>query len=289
MEDLIIDVSCTKPYHSAFFHRLVDCFLPSFCAFSRRQLSRPTLVVVPHYLLDMYKYFTDDTGDNLRIVSYADERRASFCLNISASHTVDIVYPEWNMPVDGQRMCLTDIANAVEHRNGRPSEPHDMHVTLIYRTCRKPRCFKDATTILGRFASELGLPGKMYFGNETFQETVSLFYDSRVVVGYHGAGFANTIFCRNETIVLEFTTFHDLNGTKLWRTNEGVAQKHKGLKWIKHTIDIDHLTDLDKLLNATDKDKYIKSLRYVALTGSDMHNSIERVKMELRSNNQTSF
>ena len=113
-----------------------------------------------------------------------------------------------------------------------------------------------------------------------------MFYNAKVVVGYHGAGFANTIFCRAGTVILEYTTFHDMDATQMWRSNEEIAKVHVGLIWLKHTLDVDHLVDLDKLTNATDKDHYIKGSRYVHVTGSDLYNSVERVKRECKTNDE---
>jgi hypothetical protein len=134
------------------------------------------------------------------------------------------------------------------------------------------------------------MPGKIYYGNESFAETVQIFAQSRVVVGYHGAGLANTLFCSSGTIVLEYTTFHDMNATKLWRSNEkGIAGKHGHLKWLKHTIDVDRLANMTDLRSSTDVDHYIKGLRYVELTGSTLFNSVQRVKEELERAELTSL
>jgi hypothetical protein len=99
-----------------------------------------------------------------------------------------------------------------------------------------------------------------------------------VVVGYHGAGLANALFSPPNTVVVEYTTFLDINETQLWRTNQKIAQLHGKLLWLKHTIDIDRLTSLSKLANTTNPDHYIKDLTSVEVPGSALFNSIERVK-----------
>lgn len=38
------------------------------------------------------------------------------------------------------------------------------------------------------------MPGVLYYGNESFKETVEIFANVREIVGYHGAGLANGIF-----------------------------------------------------------------------------------------------
>ena len=37
----------------------------------------------------------------------------------------------------------------------------------------------------------------------SFCEQVALFYNAKEVIGLHGAGFANTIFCKHETKIIE--------------------------------------------------------------------------------------
>jgi hypothetical protein len=130
------------------------------------------------------------------------------------------------------------------------------------------------------------MSGVLFYGNETFKETIEIFADAQVVVGYHGVGLANAIFSPWGAIVLEYTTFQDMNATRPWRSNSAVAKMHGGLTWLRHAIDIDRLTDLDTLANSTDTDHFIKDLRDVTLTGATMYNSIERIKQELDRANE---
>lgn len=89
-----------------------------------------------------------------------------------------------------------------------------------------------------------------------------MFAHSQVVVGYHGAGLANALFCPSDA-------------SKMWRSNERIKPYHGSLTWLKHTIDVDRLTPLSKLANNSDVDHYIKDLRDVEVTGSTLYNSIE--------------
>jgi hypothetical protein len=102
-----------------------------------------------------------------------------------------------------------------------------------------------------------------------------MFAHSQVVVGYHGAGLANALFCPSDA------SFYDMDASKMWRSNERIKPYHGSLTWLKHTIDVDRLTPLPKLANNSDVDHYIKDLRDVEVTGSTLYNSIETVKKEL--------
>lgn len=159
------------------------------------------------------------------------------------------------------------------------------HITIIHRNCSGNignRCFRDVHHILGEFTKEVHLPGKIYFGNESFEDTVKIFANSRIVVGFHGAGFINTLFSPPGTVVLEYTTFLDMNATQFWRSNEAIVGTiHGELNWIRHTIDVDRLTSLEILANSSDKSHYIKHIQYINITGSELHNSIKRAKAAL--------
>jgi capsular polysaccharide biosynthesis protein len=56
----------------------------------------------------------------------------------------------------------------------------------------------DAFLAVERFGFKL-----IYLEDLQFEEQVSLFYGAQVVVGLHGAGFSNIIFCRDKISVVE--------------------------------------------------------------------------------------
>jgi hypothetical protein len=95
------------------------------------------------------------------------------------------------------------------------------------RDVKNIREFKQITTaVLGPSVEIIN-----FYGNESVKDTFRLFQSAQVVVGYHGAGLANTAFCKNDTLVIEISLFMDLNMTKHWRTNSEVGILNKGLTW----------------------------------------------------------
>eukprot|EP00539_Tryblionella_compressa_P018920 CAMPEP_0178858228 /NCGR_PEP_ID=MMETSP0747-20121128/552_1 /TAXON_ID=913974 /ORGANISM="Nitzschia punctata, Strain CCMP561" /LENGTH=100 /DNA_ID=CAMNT_0020524509 /DNA_START=110 /DNA_END=412 /DNA_ORIENTATION=+ len=50
------------------------------------------------------------------------------------------------------------------------------------------------------------MPVKLFTGSETFNETQHLFANAKIVIGPHGAGLANLVFCKIGTPVVEFIT-----------------------------------------------------------------------------------
>ena len=74
-------------------------------------------------------------------------------------------------------------------------------------------------------------PVRVFYGeNETLAETVRLFQDARVVVGYHGAGFANVLFQRTApACAVEIVAAYE--DGQPWRTNEELVRFNANLKW----------------------------------------------------------
>ncbi|KAI8100436.1 hypothetical protein M9435_006920 [Picochlorum sp. BPE23] len=67
---------------------------------------------------------------------------------------------------------------------------------------------------------------KTFSGNETFEDNRELFQRARVVVGPHGAGMVNLVFCKEGTPVIEFTVHSLLN-----RPWQAMGAQSFGLKW----------------------------------------------------------
>ena len=92
------------------------------------------------------------------------------------------------------------------------------------------RFTKGAQRALVAALKPLGSVRVFYGENETLAETVRLFQDARVVVGYHGAGFANALFQRAApACAVEIVAAYD--DGRPWRTNEELVRFNAGLTW----------------------------------------------------------
>ena len=92
------------------------------------------------------------------------------------------------------------------------------------------RFTKAAQRALVAALKPLGSVRVFYGENETLAETVRLFQDARVVVGYHGAGFANALFQRAApACAVEIVAAYD--DGRPWRTNEELVRFNAGLTW----------------------------------------------------------
>mmetsp|Transcript_53442 Transcript_53442/g.127152 ORF Transcript_53442/g.127152 Transcript_53442/m.127152 type:complete len:403 (+) Transcript_53442:333-1541(+) len=92
-------------------------------------------------------------------------------------------------------------------------------------------------------AASNGFALTIYRGDESLAQTIRLFHSAAVVVGYHGSGLLNTIFCKN-TLVMEVSTYlHPPQfSSRKWRTLKGlVAQWETPLQWLMVWVDHQNL------------------------------------------------
>ena len=102
---------------------------------------------------------------------------------------------------------------------------------------------------------------RIFWGeNETLAETVRLFQDARVVVGYHGAGFANVLFQRTApACAVEIVAAYE--DGQPWRTNEELVRFNAGLTW--RTVRL----GLAEVLAANQNEKRPAAERYPLVKG----------------------
>merc|ERR1719277_1609875 len=84
------------------------------------------------------------------------------------------------------------------------------HIILIqrensYRIFR-PAPLEDLTKSL---VSTTGLPVYLYMGRESVIDTIKLFSQANGIVGYHGAGWANSYFTAHPHCAQQISTFYD--------------------------------------------------------------------------------
>lgn len=161
--------------------------------------------------------------------------------------------------------CVRDVAyQAVSINSGSACDT----IVLVSRQVNRRRIL-DEDALFERLGAVVntGAHAAKYavraFGNETVDAMVRLFARACVVVGYHGAGLANTLFNPPGSMVVEVTTYgapyysapfgkqHPWRAQAvhmgIWRTNNDVVQ-HMGTRtvpvhvdWVIYMIELDHL------------------------------------------------
>lgn len=111
------------------------------------------------------------------------------------------------------------------------------------------------------------LPFKVFYGNETVEETVRLFSSAQVVIGFHGAAAANLVFLPPNAIVMEITVLVNMtyvdsfNVSRIyfggWRsfTNKNIILQNVPfpIEYLQYVIDpgfnFNNITNIDYYLH----------------------------------------
>jgi hypothetical protein len=114
------------------------------------------------------------------------------------------------------------------------------------------------------------LRGEIFWGTENLQETIKKFYEADIVIGFHGAGLVNVMFCKSNVLVVEISMLmHDvpddgksqLELKHIWRSNIVIGMLHGQLHWITFAMQVDNkIRNFKQIKNLTLNEKEIHSL-----------------------------
>ena len=260
------DLICMAKFGAAFFHQLIDCFMPLLPLIARLN-SASSRACINEFMHPVYRILAprielglcNSTGNAL-------ERKNQH--RIIASHAIQ-----------NGGAILDDLLS------GLPIRLHAFtctHVVLILRRNGSRRFKVDDERALIDTLQRNGMLVSIYDGGTSLLDTIALFRSADAVVGWHGAGMANVVFCRNGTKVIEITTYKDLNQTRSWRTDiKKVTAWRKYAKLVvrvpltrvllANRISIQRFPEMVPKrahTNASDVDHFIKHLQYAALTSN---------------------
>lgn len=265
----VYDASCQHRFRNSFFHRLLDCLLPSYPvieAFVDRVQSlprseHPTACIVLHTSTNSTPYTDivqpflpardtlnqsvvwDDAWLSRDATRNALDRDRPTCFQLAPAAQV-VRWTEFssNFKLRGcsaaetassDRMATVFAPSLADH----PLAPKPS-ILLIQRAEGSERYFQDFPDTLLYFQHRFPAADvAVYWGNESFPATARLFAAADVVVGYHGAGLANSLFLRKGALVIEVTTTlqyrresawlietsRDRRKRQIWRTNRQLA------------------------------------------------------------------
>ena len=181
---------CRSRYRKEYYHQIMDCLIPLLPMYLEANRTGSSLCVDQH----MKRWTNTLTGISSTCVGICDNRCKKQCPFTKTTHAM--------------LMSLTHETNERDY------------IIVISREGRT-RMILDEPALVSRL--EMIAPVKRYTGAESVTETMALFHNARAVVGYHGAGFGNTVFCKNGTRIVEVTTM--LGDGSLWRRNLGNTGK----------------------------------------------------------------
>ena len=279
----VISASCqTGMNPEAFYHRLLDCFVSEY-ADVRGLLQQNSSVCIVGlgtrcslyaalqvHRLAFHQLFE---GDN-----YCGAERSTFAYMKASKHELLSVRRK------GANMIIRDVFNSTTQKSTRTK------VVLVNRATTRnfesssfARLTDRVRSVLHDVAGEVSF----YFGNETDSETISIFSKADAIVMFHGAAAGNIIFTSPGTVLLELTTYTDTNSTKPWRTNSNtMLPVRPDLLWVIHHLNIEDITDeenIQKLNMASDKDRFVKSLKNIFLPDAQLNLIVEKLAYALQN------
>jgi hypothetical protein len=183
---------------------------------------------------------------------------------------------------------------SANHEHGPPPCAHN----LVFIARHGSRELSDS---VARFFGDKNpsLPLIFYHGNESFSETVRIFGNSQVIIGFHGAGHINAVFAPKSCVVVEITFFMPLRETNvdvklqpaIWRTNRpGLMKLNPNLTWIAHGVYFDDVestlipsTNISARTKPSRIDRVLKNVKQVKLAMDDVRSIQSEIDKALSS------
>ena len=279
----LVEFSCPYKYTNNYFHRIFDCFIGLIDVYTAANESihsdaSNTVLLIPedysNTVLELFDLVTPDRVQyNFKITKKSDCIIASEKAVIThASSTV--LWPDYfifpRLP-QSHPFYLNMVANTQKFLNiiqfykdrtffGKRAP------SVLYIKRQGTRQLTNIESLWRRILKNFPhMRGEIYWGTENVQETIKKFYEADIVIGFHGAGLVNVMFCKSNVLVVEISLLmHDvpddgksqLELKHLWRSNIVIGMLHGQLHWISFAMQVD-----DKIRNLNDKKcERIKSL-----------------------------
>ena len=300
----VLDLSCEAHARGAAYHRVRDCLVPNFDVVDAALGSRSrndTVLLVPPYLADFVDFLLPRTAGTVPLVPLPAQdmgacvRLAPGALVLHGAGSRAATPKALAARGDRLRALAYERAGVVANVSAAKREPR--RVLLIERGATARRDFRDAPALRATLAAGLGRGAvtSTYRGNESVANTVRLFADARVVVGFHGAGFINAAFCRRGAVVAELSFLLNESAAPIdlrpFRSNSvGVrAIAAPGVRWLVHALPAAaaHLPDAAELDAARerihDRDHTLKQASRIDVPPIDVFNLVSAVNTLLQA------
>lgn len=115
----------------------------------------------------------------------------------------------YHPPRHGMLSMRSRVLELVSEQQGLPERSSSvLYVSRALAVFRKVRGEPLLIEALRKLVGHQNL--QVHYGNESFVEQVRMFHRAQLVIGAHGSGLANTVFCRPGAVVLQFPLLPNL-------------------------------------------------------------------------------
>lgn len=252
----VIDLTCIYRHSSAIFHQTFDCIVNNFRLFllARDLKINNTVIITPQLerYIDFLKLMIPDRSEKL---IYFVPQMDTICFKLSNDSTVfytdtDVIWADYFKYFDFSsnhssvlRMkTTTEIFLAELHKMKLIEMSNAQTVLFIHRN--HTRKILNSDELLHKIAIAIPkLTIEHYYGEENLTETIVKFSRAAIVIGFHGAGLVNTLYCAKGATVIEISIAkrdaylkNSFSLRDLWRTNAVISSVHGQLNWMTYAI-----------------------------------------------------
>lgn len=254
--DAVVDLSCMYVWVAAVWHSFVDCAIPGFelyelaltpCLNGDPPAHNATLRCVTNRTVVLttrgQKRFVELLLRNATIATLVkihgpSDGDNSTCFILGPAAVVAHSNGASRLPGRAKRFRAAALRAVEQKQTPRPIGSQ-LRVIHIVRKPGESRSIQNQYNVTSALRACLPRAQHILFhGNGSFADAVRLFADASSVVGFHGAGFANTLFSPPSAAVIEFTVLQPDGYRGLWRTTEAVGDEREwDLLWVPLGID----------------------------------------------------
>lgn len=191
---VIVSLLTGTPGNNNYYHWLFDCLSRLWLSRSVIASYQPVKYLVPDDIYPFQKETLKELG--ISSLQYITSREAPF---ISTKTLIATSYP--NPEINDPAEWTIDFLRKSFMHLGSPPRTNNEFLYISRRDSLRARRLTNEDYLLS-LLTPLGFK-TVYLSEMSFSDQVNLFVNARMIVGVHGAGFANLVFASRGTVVYE--------------------------------------------------------------------------------------
>ena len=259
---IVIDFRCRFIFRFAYFHLWNNCLLEmvELLKYALEFSGSNATIVIERFYLDFLNRAGIHFGIDQYIIHETNVGHDILCNKM-------LYYDPSSVPLKSRVAALREIFIFRTERGIRKRAGTILYIKRIGRG----REIYPEQDLLGNMTKTFPQHRlEVFYGNEDINQTIRMFQDATIVLGGHGAGMINVLFCHHDTMLIEITR-RDPSTGKIWRSNL-VAPVRMSVKCATIVVvstnrTLDRLETINKALGSQYKTKglgaVIKALPFI--------------------------
>ena len=227
----VIDFTCSHRWYKAYFHFQFDCLIGNFDLITAAvEMDGPdTLILLPDIpRIPVQEWLRIASPDNWfqkgNHLSRLRTIRRGQCIFLAQDSTVfyaptrylwvDFMFYKDISLKDKRVERMLSVGSRFTQRIKDYTSKNQLlrEPSILWIQRNQTRRIRNSGSIVKKLRQKFPhLRLVKYHGDESADVVVQKFYSADIVVGFHGAGFVNTMFCREGTLIVEYTVHMDIS------------------------------------------------------------------------------